>query len=460
MKRLFLFFVLVSLSLPIIAQADGQPIADGRYQTEVGLWHAYEEKESMGNAGLKSSADIVVENGNMIIYLQMQKLSVGEITTSLSRLFYADEENKVYRLADAYSFDLEIPGETLKRPTVFSMPLSGKKDYYPLLVDPKVAVMGTDPIKARLKVDWGKLKSISPDEEGPYRMAQASENLSQSKKALSLQNILIQDEQDISGEVHIQPLVRKNLESSGLKIEPLDWAKGYEISASGPVREIPFDQTTNVDQNAPAEYLGENATITFLGETDIHAVYYKDGEKFIEVAFEMTADGVKVDHARYGTYALVKKARSSAQEASQGENQPKLPAILSTQKPQPKPIRSQGTDMLPSEKDKENPENQPNDSTLGAKANPSQNLQQNIDTNPTTDDQTSEQKQSLQTSSTIPATEEHSGIIVLISTVYISLAIAGFYLWKRFLPHVLREIDRGRYLMQYEHNGGAGNAKN
>ena len=64
--------------------------------------------------------------------------------------------------------------ETMKRQSlissenskwIFEFPLPNDNDkYYKCKVDPRVDVMGDDPVKARLKVDWDSLDEVDEDD--------------------------------------------------------------------------------------------------------------------------------------------------------------------------------------------------------------------------------------------------------------------------------------------------------
>ncbi|MDO4710708.1 MAG: hypothetical protein Q4A75_01930 [Peptostreptococcaceae bacterium] len=426
--------------VPTFSWGDEKKIEDGHHQVEVALWHAYEEKGSMGNAGLVPTAEVFVSNGEMYAYLQMKTLTVGDITTSLTRLFYADETSQIYKAADTYLFDIEIPNETEKRPRIFMIPLDSKKEYYDILVDPKVSVMGTDPIKARLKIDWDSLKKIEKDRSIHFKI-QNDETKQQDRIELSIQNVIIKDPQGVSGEIAIAPLTRNNLGSNGLELDPLDQAKGYEISAKEQIKEIAFDQTTDVDKQALPILLNDGASILFKGEKEITHLYLKTEEEFSEIPFEMTDEGILVKNARYGVYAFVKKhmaAMSMPEETTKETNFP------NTTRPQPRPISNITTPKTTSVPKKNT------DAAEIVTTDPSASTQKEVPSSEAVKDGPDP------SGSPKVIIKEHKGIIATIGLLYLILLSGGFYLWKRFLPHLLDEFDRSKYLQIYALRSGEG----
>lgn len=440
MRRCFLFFLIVSLLIPTFSWGMEKSLQDGLYQVEVGLWHAYEEKESMGNTGLVSTAEIFVENNKIHAYLGMKTLTVGDITTSLTRLFYADEESQSYKSADTYLFDIEIPNETTKRPRVFGIPLKEQKEYYNLLVEPKVAVMGTDPIKARLKIDWTTLELIDIEKSNIYQKIDKEQATQEKQKEISIQNIRIIDEQGIDGEINVALLTRSNLQSQGLKIEALDQVKGFEINSVEKIKEIPFDQTTDVDKLAKEVSLNTGASILFQGEKSATDLYYKKDGEFQKIDFESTDQGILVKNAKYGTYALVKKNDVQPKPATSETLENPLPT---TTKPKPKPISNI---VQPAPKSKDPAKDKVQSGTQKEQQNGSTEMTTPVMQEPSFD-------KSKKTMVEAVMTKEHTGIIVAISVLYLSFLVGGIYLWKRFLPHLFDELDRSRYLEFYALKG-------
>ncbi len=455
MKKVIIFMMTVSLLLPIFSAATETSQKDGIYEVEVALWHAYEDKTSMGDQGLEKKADVVVEDGQMKLYLKMKTLTVGDLTTSVTRFFYANEKSKSYKLADTYAYDIEIPNETLKRPRVFVIPLEEKNELYSVLVDPKVPAMGVDPIKARLKVDWNTL-SEKKTKDGPYYIAQNSGKDSPVPKQLLQNNILIEDLGGIAGDIKISPMSKSALEKIGLQVGVLDQVKGFAIHGVQPVVEVPFDKTSDIDKNALAFPLTENATLLFQNEENVTNVFYKNEDIFEEIAFEKTEKGILIRDAHFGIFALVRKPdkqtsvskeEEKSVDGSMGnhENDSSLKnsslSIIKSEKPKPKAIvkpKENKSDNAPSAK-KTSEKNKEAENTA---ANISQNSEDNNQNNLSSDSHKEIPTRFLNV-------KEHRGIIGIILVIYFSMLIIGLILWRKFLPLLMEESDRSRYLAIY-----------
>ena len=170
MKRIFSLLLIFCIIFPIFVFGDDKNLEDGLYKVNISLWHAYEDKASMGNPSIEESANIFVKDGESTVYIGVRPLTFANLTTSVTRFFYADNTEKVYKPAGTYVFEITIPNEVQKRPKIFSFPLKEKSEFYDVLIDPKVEQMGNEPIKARLKLDWTTLEKIN--ENGSlYEMA-------------------------------------------------------------------------------------------------------------------------------------------------------------------------------------------------------------------------------------------------------------------------------------------------
>lgn len=455
MKKYLIFVVAASLLLPIFSIAAETSIEDGIYEVDVALWHAYEDKPSMGNQGLERKADMKIEDGHMELYLKMKTLTVGELTTSVTRIFYANEESKSYKLAKMYAYDIEIPNETLKRPQVFVIPLQEKNQLYSVFVDPKVPAMGVEPIKARLKVNWDTLVEKAT-EVGPYFTTLSTQNNQPLPQQWLENNILLNEPIGLSGDIRILPISKNALEKLGLKLGILDQVKAFNIYGVEPIVEIPFDTTSEIEKNALAFSLTENATILFQNEDGITNVFYKEKDQFKEIDFEKTEQGILVKNVQFGTFALVKKfdeqstvskdsdASIDASTGNQKDNNLLQNSSLSSLKnemPKPKPIvkpkqTKKESVSLATETNKEPlPEN--NENVVP------QHLESHNQNNKLYSDTFSEN------STIYLAAKEHKGVIGIILVIYFSMLTIGLVLWKKFLPLLMEERDRSRYLAIY-----------
>ena len=165
MRRKLLLIVLVLYffcSAKVYANSQFQ---DGNYEVQINLWHIKDDKLSMGNKSLKNKAEIEVKDGRYFLYIETEKIKVQNIESSLLNFFYEDEDGN-FRKAEEACYDIEIKDEINKRPRIFKIPLNNLDEYHQVLVDPKVAVMGRNPLPARLKINIDSIKSIKEEEAG------------------------------------------------------------------------------------------------------------------------------------------------------------------------------------------------------------------------------------------------------------------------------------------------------
>lgn len=128
---------------------------DGCYKVNVCLWHATMNKASMGDGAVEKKAYVQIEDGDVNMRLVTKKMTVSGITAHLHDFWIYDGGD--YETADLVST------ENSKWIFEFNLP-NDSSQYYKCKVDPQVDVMGDDPVKARLKVDWSSLKEVDEDD--------------------------------------------------------------------------------------------------------------------------------------------------------------------------------------------------------------------------------------------------------------------------------------------------------
>lgn len=129
---------------------------EGYYEVDVDLWHATLNKASMGDPAVNKTAYVHIdEDGDITMRLVTKKMTTSGITTHLYDFYYYEDGD--YEEAEL------ISSENSK--WIFEFPLPNDNDkYYKCKVDPRVDVMGDDPVKARLKVDWDSLDEVDEDD--------------------------------------------------------------------------------------------------------------------------------------------------------------------------------------------------------------------------------------------------------------------------------------------------------
>lgn len=166
-KKIYIVLViLITLTNFVFASGDLIPekeeinLEDGYYEIPVKLWHYIEDKESMGNKALIQRAEIEVKNKEANLYIGSDKMEYMSITASLVNIYFQKEDG-IYHRAEAGCYDLEVPNEKDKRPEVFKTSLINMDGITKVYLDPKVEPMGDEPIRARLRLDFDKIKKIN-----------------------------------------------------------------------------------------------------------------------------------------------------------------------------------------------------------------------------------------------------------------------------------------------------------
>lgn len=189
-KRLVLALLFVWISLSsVYGQDQGPPIdgpvelEDGCYTVPIKLWHAMEEKPSMGNQAFIQMGNLVVKNKKASLYVGTDLMEYMNIKASLINL-YVEQKDGTYQATKKGCYEIEVPNEAEKRPRVFVVELLNQDQMVNVYVDPKVEPMGDEPIRARIKIDWDQAKKITPDQatlvakykEGPRKPDFKKEN--------------------------------------------------------------------------------------------------------------------------------------------------------------------------------------------------------------------------------------------------------------------------------------------
>ncbi|MDO4266360.1 MAG: NEAT domain-containing protein [Eubacteriales bacterium] len=128
---------------------------DGYYKVSVRLWHSSMNKASMGDPALNRTAYVKIKDGDITMRLVTKKMTVSGITAHLHDFW-------IYNSGDYEEAEL-VSTENSKWIYEFELP-NDSSTYYKCQVDPQVDVMGTDPVKARLKVSWSSLKEVDEDD--------------------------------------------------------------------------------------------------------------------------------------------------------------------------------------------------------------------------------------------------------------------------------------------------------
>ncbi|MDO5696170.1 MAG: NEAT domain-containing protein [Eubacteriales bacterium] len=134
-------------------------LKDGRYKIKIDLWHAQEDRESMGNKSMNHEAIIERKDGKNTLFMSVHPMGVSDIVASVETIEYKDENGKMQY---AEVIERRIAGD---KPSAFKMPLLTTGEYTDVMVNPKVMVMGNKPVPARIRLYWDTLREIGPDEK-------------------------------------------------------------------------------------------------------------------------------------------------------------------------------------------------------------------------------------------------------------------------------------------------------
>ena len=431
MKKVLFVLCFLLLFLPKLAFAESLDFNNGHYEVEVALWHAYEDKLSMGSEGVKSRAEIVKDDEKTTLYLELKPITVASLTTSVKRFFLLSDKEKAYLSGEPHQYDIVLEGKSENRPSIFSFNLEDKKNLYFVLVDPDVPQMGTDPIKARLFIDWQTLKPVSGNESLKDKVdneIKAGDNhLKYSKGEVALLNV------SEKGEFSSSPLTRKFLEEKGLKVAPLAKVKGYELAFNEPILKIPEDKTTNVNELAGQIEFSKLITVKF-SDKGYDEVWQWQENKFVLLKTKKTNEGLEIETKQLGVFALVSKVGSNNNLMPSATKQPTLPFIS---KNQPKKV------SLPSQR-------MSLKKVVGKVAKVSRNDVQQKALALKKETSTAKTEEGTDLSSQVEPRERY-GIIAFVIAIYVGIFLVGLWLWKLLLPNLKRELDRKRYLYMLAH---------
>ncbi len=291
------------------------------YSVPVALWHFYEEKESMGNGAMSPLANIVEKDGKMTIFIESKKMEVTGITASLINLYYDD--GKDFVRATPHAFDLEVEGELTKRPSVFSVPLNNKNELINVLVDPKVEVMGDEPIKARLKIDFANMKQVDEASASVFLRAMNGSkepDFDASKDMLSI-NKGMELEAPAGAFTERYSFYANEIKGDRLKeikadFDSLDMVYAYEFKALGDLSKVANDLEAPINDERERFQPSKEVQISLPLKKDGDFKLYSMGDKALEVAYKKDGEKISFSTNKLGDFALVYKPATNAKEAS------------------------------------------------------------------------------------------------------------------------------------------------
>lgn len=347
-------------------------LEDGYYKIPVKLWHAYEEKESMGNKAMVQVAELEVKDKEGYLYIGSDKMEYMSITASLINIYFQKEDGNYYP-AEPGDFEMGIPKEHDKRPCVFKTKLINMDEMLKVYVDPKVEPMGDEPIRARVKLDYNSIEKIDKDEAELIKKFETGPAKPEFNKdapgEAENKNLIVNYEPETFTEefsFYGNKLTGKNGEKYSQDFDKLDQVNVFKIEFLGPLNEITEEDKSIQDKRKriiPQKEMDLRLPLLKFKEEDNLTLYdYTEGERK-KIDFTFDKDHVKTKVKNPGVYVLVKSGTliqgtgTDTKDTGQGSKEERAEAFLKTvKKSTPKPVvkkaaqnqvKSEGVNNIP-----------------------------------------------------------------------------------------------------------------
>ncbi|WP_277220765.1 NEAT domain-containing protein [Peptoniphilus vaginalis] len=297
-------------------------LEDGCYEIPIKLWHAIEEKPSMGNKALIQRAEIEVKNKEANLYIGSDKMEYMSITASLVNIYFQKEDG-IYHRAEAGCYDLEVPKEKDKRPRVFRTSLINMDEMTKVYVDPKVEPMGDEPIRARIKLDFDQIKKINESEatlikkfkDGPKKPDFNSKEAGEVQNKNLIVNYgpeTFKEEFSFYG----NKLSGKQAEEFTKSFDKLDQVNVFKIEFLGPLEEITGKEESIQAKRkkiyANKEFDLKLPLLKFKGQDKLSLYEVKNGEKK-KINYKVNGDYLEFKTKDSAIFIVVKSAGSGGQ---------------------------------------------------------------------------------------------------------------------------------------------------
>lgn len=150
-------------------EIDINNLKDGLYELPVALWHATKDQESMAASSVNETARVLVENGEITVYIYTMPMTFGSITASLQEMKVEQSDGTwVNAVVETKSSD--------GNPTCFSFSLDKLQQFINVKVNPHVEMMGNSDLDARIKFDLTSIKYVSEDTDSDVLTAPETTN--------------------------------------------------------------------------------------------------------------------------------------------------------------------------------------------------------------------------------------------------------------------------------------------
>ena len=276
----------------------------------------------MGNKALIQRAEIEVKNKEANLYIGSDKMEYMSITASLVNIYFQKEDG-IYRRAEAGCYDLEVPKEKDKRPRVFRTSLINMDEMTKVYVDPKVEPMGDEPIRARIKLDFDKIKKINESEatlikkfkDGPKKPDFNSKEAGEVQNKNLIVNYgpeTFKEEFSFYG----NKLSGKQAEEFTKSFDKLDQVNVFKIEFLGPLEEITGKEESIQAKRkkiyANKEFDLKLPLLKFKGQDKLSLYEVKNGEKK-KINYKVNGDYLEFKTKDSAIFIVVKGAGSGGQ---------------------------------------------------------------------------------------------------------------------------------------------------
>lgn len=345
-KKIYVFIiVLISLFSTVFAEDENNPVKkeidleDGYYEIPIRLWHAVEEKPSMGNKALRQIAEIEVKDKEANLYIGSDKMEYMSITASLINIYFQKEDGNYYK-AEPGCYELEVPKEQDKRPEVFKTSLLNMDKMTKVYVDPKVEPMGDEPIRARINLDFEKIKKISGNDSILIKKfkegAKKPEFNSKNSGEVQNKNLIVKYGPETFSEefsFYGNRLSGKEAEQYSKEFDKLDQINIFNIEFLGPLDEI-REKEENIQSKRKKIYANKEfdlklPLLKFKKEDNLNLYYIHDGNRE-KLDFKITDDYIETKTKNSGVYIVVKSSGENIALSNNLENSNQISEIKNT----------------------------------------------------------------------------------------------------------------------------------
>ncbi|MBU5669446.1 NEAT domain-containing protein [Peptoniphilus sp. MSJ-1] len=327
-KKIFAYILIIfSLFTVVFAKEKETPVEeeinleDGFYRIPIKLWHAIDNKESMGNKALSQTAEIEVKDKEANLYIGSDKMEYMSIIASLVNVYFEKADGKYYQ-AEPGCFELEVPKENYKRPEVFRTSLINQNDFTKVYIDPKVEPMGDEPIRARIKLDFDKLEKI---DEKDAKLIHKFKNGAKKKEfskdesgEVQNKNLIINYDKDTFAEeftFYGNKLSGEEADNYSKNFDKLDQVNVFKIEFLGPLKEISGNeesiQSTRKKIKTEKEFTLKIPLINFKKEDNLELYDMTGGEKK-KLEFKINGEHLETRVKNPGVYLVVKTKDANA----------------------------------------------------------------------------------------------------------------------------------------------------